>query len=339
MDCSLLRPALTVSLRSFSKNDHSFYFLHAEVLVSFQDSLCQNDKYLFLYSITPPYADIPEERLRKNIARLVERTAGLPLDGIVVYDVQDERDRTQEPRPFPFRPTLDSLRYSHELRLNLAKPLITYKCIAGMDDQEWSSWLCESKSAGIEAVSVVGLASSNSKQAGISLQRSLELAGERLPDLPLGGVVIPERHTSDQNECERLRRKAELGCRYFISQAIYDPDLTIRLLCDYAESCHESGTMPQRIFLTFAPCGSDKTLEFMRWLGIRIPEETARRIATAASPIDESVEICLLNFRRIQEALAGTSMRLGINVESVSARKDERIATQELILAMKACAT
>ncbi|MCW3059348.1 MAG: hypothetical protein JWQ02_1169 [Capsulimonas sp.] len=297
--------------------------------VTFQSDLQNRGQTLFLYSTTPPRADIEQERLSSAAARLARRANGMALNGVVVYDVQEERERTDDPRPFPFRPSIDSQAYSQRLCGAVRAPLITYKCIAGMSECEWERWLCDAGAMGIEAVSVVGLASSRMKQPGITLTRALEIAAECGPQLSLGGVVIPERHIH-QNECDRLLKKADLGCRYFISQAIYDPDLTIQLLCDYARACDNAGVAPQRIFLTFAPCGSEKTLKFMRWLGMQIPEATAQRILTAEAPAAESVSICVENFQRIQEAVAELSIPLGVNVESVSARKDESMGAVDL---------
>ncbi|MEO7718350.1 MAG: methylenetetrahydrofolate reductase [Capsulimonas sp.] len=297
--------------------------------MTFQIDLQNKEQILFLYSTTPPRANIEQERLESAAARLARRANGMALNGVVVYDVQEEGERTDDPRPFPFRPSIESQAYAHHLRAAVRAPLITYKCIAGMSECEWKRWLCDAGAMGIEAVSVVGLASSRMKQPGITLTRALEIATEYAPQLALGGVVIPERHIR-QNECDRLLKKADLGCQYFISQAIYDPDLTIRLLRDYARACGEIGVEPKRIFLTFAPCGSEKTLEFMRWLGIQIPEATARRILTADAPAAESVSVCVENFQRIQEAVVELSIPLGVNVESVSARKDESQGAQEL---------
>lgn len=40
--------------------------------------------------------------------KLVARMRRLPLDGFVVYDVQDETSRIAAPRPFPIVPTVDA---------------------------------------------------------------------------------------------------------------------------------------------------------------------------------------------------------------------------------------
>ncbi|BDI30722.1 hypothetical protein CCAX7_27730 [Capsulimonas corticalis] len=305
----------------------------ARTSVTFQQDPQNPNRIPFLYSATPPRADIAEDRRQSAAMRLAQRANQMRLSGVVVYDVQDEGDRTQAPRPFPFRPAVETQAYAQQLRGLVSAPLITYKCIAGMQAWEWERWLCETVHAGVEAVSVVGLASSTAHREGITLTRALEFASEHAPKLALGGVVIPERHAR-QDECARLLRKADLGCRYFISQAIYDPALTIKLLGDYARACEDAGVAPQRIFLTFAPCGSEKTLEFMRWLGVQIPEETAQRILKSDAPLTESIRVCVSHFREIREASADLAIPLGVNIESVSSKKDESQGALDLYRAL-----
>ena len=50
------------------------------------------------------------------------------------------------------------------------------------------------------------------------------------------------------------------GAEWFVSQAVYDPAPTIRLLRDYGDACREAGLTPCKVVLTFAPCGRAKTM-------------------------------------------------------------------------------
>src|SRR5215213_5393976 len=93
------------------------------------DRLLSSRDLVYLYGTTPPRAGAEEERVIGAATKLAARVRSLPLDGLVVYDVQDESDRTATPRPFPFLPTLDSRRYAHLLGALLDQPMITYKAI------------------------------------------------------------------------------------------------------------------------------------------------------------------------------------------------------------------
>jgi 5,10-methylenetetrahydrofolate reductase len=147
----------------------------------------------------------------------------------------------------------------------------------------------------------------------------------------LGGVAIAERHSPERSESRRLIQKAERGCRYFISQAVYDAEPTVRLLADYARDCAELGVAPRRIALDFVPVGRPQTMTFMRWLGIAIPEATAAVILGDPAPLSRSIAVCRDILRRILDQPYADSIPLGICVESVSINKEEIGATVELL--------
>jgi hypothetical protein len=147
----------------------------------------------------------------------------------------------------------------------------------------------------------------------------------------VGGVVIAERHDEQRSEAARLLAKGIEGCGYFISQAVYHAAPTQRLLADYLRDCRGAGTPPKRIVLTFAPCGREKTLAFLRWLGVNIAPDTERAILGAANPLAKSIEICRDNLRSILDAGYAGQIPLGVNVESVSINRDEIDASIELL--------
>ncbi len=301
-----------------------------------QEVLCDARRLVFLYGTTPPRADAAPERIARAAARLTARTAGLELDGLVVYDVQDERERVSHPRPFPFLPTLESRTYSSLLQQKSGRDVICYKSIAAMNEAEWRVWLaktCQSEGS-LRCLSLVGRAAASPPNA-LPLMTAINEAARHACGFTPGGVVIPERHRPGRSESERLLAKTEAGCRYFISQAVYAPDAAIRLLRDYAELCRARGTAPQRIILTFTPCGSEATLDFMKWLGISIPGETERAILSSSTPLTESLKACAFNLARILEAAGTSEVPLGVNVESVSIRREEIEASVDLYHALR----
>jgi hypothetical protein len=127
-----------------------------------------------------------------------------------------------------------------------------------------------------------------------------------------------------------LLAKGNQGCSYFVSQTVYHADATERLLADYVRDCGDAGVQPRRIVLTFAPVGREKTIAFLKWLGVHVPQETETAILGAASPIEKSIEFCRDNLRRILDHDYARQVPLGINVESVSINRDEIDATVDL---------
>src|ERR1700752_3674052 len=93
------------------------------------------------------------------------------------------------------------------------------------------SWLPEQDPT--RALSVFVGAATRGKAIATSLARAYELRTEFRPDLPLGGVAIPERHVRGGNEPLRLIAKQAAGCSFFVTQVVYDVNAAKDLISDY----------------------------------------------------------------------------------------------------------
>jgi hypothetical protein len=288
---------------------------------------------VFLYGTTPPRAGSPREQVADAAEKLAVRIRGLPLDGLVVYDIQDESGRTRQARPFPFIATLDPRQYSSLLRERTGLTPIVYKALGTLEQAGWERWLVESAQADLRLVSIVGRPTSGVRYP-LALSRAVRLAADHPARFTLGGVLIAERHNDERSEAARLLAKGVEGCRYFISQTVYQAEPTQRLLRDYVRDCRGAGVEPRRIVLTFAPCGREKTLTFLRWLGVNVPPETERAIFGAAQPLAKSIEICRDNLKRILDLPHASAVPLGVNVESVSINREEIDASIDLFHAL-----
>ncbi len=290
---------------------------------------------LLLYGTTPPRLGTPGDQVAAAADKLAARLRSLPLDGVVVYDIQDETGRTQLPRPFPFVGTLDPRGYSRILRERTGRPAITYKSLGKMTEAEWRAWLSEARNDfAVDFLSIVGRPTSGIRYP-LPLSRAIRIAAETAAGLTVGGVVIAERHTAERSEAARLLAKGIEGCGYFISQTVYHAPPTQRLLSDYLRDCRGAGVEPRRIVLTFSPCGRDKTLAFLRWLGVIVAPETERAILGSARPLAKSIEICRDNLRRILDQPYAGAIPLGVNVESVSINREEIDASIDLFHALR----
>ena len=202
--------------------------------------------------------------------------------------------------------------------------------------EEFKGWLDETKNDyDLKNVVLVGSPSSVG-DIKLSLPDAYKTLAEQSDDFFLGGVTIAERHSSKRNEHERLIEKTAQGCQFFISQAVYDAQATIELITSYARTCKAQGITPKRIILTFTPCGGDKTLEFMQWLGISVPEATKWRMLDADNTLSESVRICRENLDLILKSCAHLDVPLGLNIESLTNRKEEIDASINLYRLLKA---
>ena len=150
------------------------------------------------------------------------------------------------------------------------------------------------------------------------------------PNLVLGGIAMAERHVAKVDEHQRMLAKQDAGCRFFITQSVYDAASTKSLLSDYALSLESSGRSPAPVVLTFSPCGSLRTLEFMKWLGISFPRWLENELRHSADTLERSIDLCQNVFNDVQEYARKKRLPIGINVESISIRKAEVDASVEL---------
>jgi hypothetical protein len=90
------------------------------------------------------------------------------------------------------------------------------------------------------------------------------------------------------------------------------------------------------VILTFAPCGRAKTMTFIKWLGMHVPEEAEKRIFEAAVPVKESVTLCKELLLTVLQQTHNSGVPIGVNVESLSIFKDEIDAAHDLFQLLQA---
>lgn len=291
---------------------------------------------VYLIGTTPPKSTIEGEQLDEISQKLINRLNHIEVDGLIVYDIQDESSRIDKPRPFPFMQTHDPRAWSKRLRDTSNKPVITYKSVSSRSTEEFTQWLQEAwDDFDIQDIVLVGSPSSDGN-IKLPLAKAYDALKESPLDFNLGGVTIAERHAKKKDEHLRLVSKSEAGCEFFVSQAVYNPQATADLISQYAQTCKEQGSKPKRVILTFTPCGSAKTLEFMEWLGISVPLATKNRILGSATPLDESIKICRSALELIIETALPAGVPLGLNIESLTNRKEEIDASIQLYRLLKA---
>ena len=291
---------------------------------------------VYFIGTTPPKSTIAEEQLVEISSKLLARLDNLEVDGLIVYDIQDESSRIDKPRPFPFMETHDPRAWSKRLNTASGKPVITYKSVSSRSSEAFTAWLNEAwNEYGIKDLVLVGSPSSQG-DIKLPLPQAYETLADSEHDFNLGGVTIAERHAVKGDEHLRLLKKSASGCDFFVSQAVYNHQATADLISRYARTCRERGEQPKRIILTFTPCGSAKTLEFMEWLGISVPDATKHRILDAEAPLAESIKICRNALEQIIETALPLGVPLGLNIESLTNRKEEIDASVQLYRLLKA---
>ncbi|MEO7193931.1 MAG: 5,10-methylenetetrahydrofolate reductase, partial [Pseudonocardiaceae bacterium] len=249
---------------------------------------------VLLYGLTPPRQSCTPDQAARIAAAALTRLRSVQIDGLILYDVDAEADRTEAPRPFPFMPMMDPAHFLDHHLTDWAGSVIVYRAVGKYTGNQLDHWLSEADRDRVLTV-LVGAASRH-QMVRTSLPEAYRRHAALSLPLRMGGVVIAERHADSGTEHVRMLRKQGAGCEFFVSQVCYDLDRTRNLLSDYTHSCRDGGLDPQPVVLTLAPCGSVQTLDFMTWLGIDVPRWLRAEI-TRGDPLTASYEQCLLNAR------------------------------------------
>jgi len=184
-----------------------------------------------LFALTPPRHDTDRERAQEIADTTLARLRPVGLDGLILYDIDDETERNPAERPFPFMPTLDPAEFLAENLAAWETPVIVYRAVAKYDPENLRAWFAAQDPARLMTV-LVGAASSGAR-ARTSLGDAQTLRRAANPDLVTGGVAIPERHSRREDEHLRLLAKQDAGCRFFVTQVVYDVNAAKNLVSDY----------------------------------------------------------------------------------------------------------
>lgn len=294
------------------------------------DKIVRRVDGICLYGIAPPKAATTPERLEEIAAMQTARIRALAPDGLIVYDLQDESERTRTPRPFPYLPTIDPEQYADRWLASLDLPKIVYRSVGRFSHESLGNWAAAPTGAPRFTVLVGASTSRAAERPGFRLDDAYAVLQARARDVVLGGIAIAERHGVKGDEHVRLLSKVERGCRFFVTQAVYDVTSTKSLLSDYHYALRARDEKPVPIILTFSPCGSPKTLSLLRWLGVSVPRWLENELVHHGDILTRSVDLCDEICEEVTAFARAKEIPIGINVESVSIARAEIEASVEL---------
>jgi len=296
--------------------------------VDLQGRIASRQGEFLLFALTPPRSSTTPESAQEIADVTARRLEPLGLDGLILYDIDDEGDRNPEERPFPFLPTMDPADYLEGHLKSWRTPVVVYRATSKYTEEELRDWVGSQDPSRRMAV-FVG-APSRERPVATTLRRAQQLRAELAPDLLLGAVAIPERHTRKGDEHLGLIAKQEAGCSYFVTQVVYDVNAAKNLVSDYSYECRDRGLDPLPIAFTLSVCGSMKTLQFLRWLGVHVPRWIENDLRHADDTLDASLQQAEATALELISFCRHLGVPFGINVESVSIRKVEIEASVRL---------
>jgi len=281
-----------------------------------------------LFAVTPPRLSTSPERVQEIADLTMARLQATQADGLILYDIDDEGQRNPAERPFPFLPTIDPAAFLADNLGAVGVPTIVYRAVGKYDQADLSDYLSRQDPQHVLCV-FVG-APSTDAQPATTLKQAQRLRVATNPDLLVGGVAIPERHTVRGDEHLRLMTKQQMGSSFFVTQIVYDVSATKDLVSDYRYECETRGVEPVPIVFTLSVCGSLKTLEFLQWLGVKVPRWIQNELHNASDPLDASFQQAVRAGTEMMHFCRQLKVPFGLNIESVSIRKVEIEASVRL---------
>lgn len=295
----------------------------------FFEKIDQKKSGLLLYGITPPKVGTEESKIQNYATKTVERVNSMDIDALIVYDVQDESERIEEERPFPFLNALDPLFFTERYLYEIEASKIIYKPAGKFQPHELENWVARISKLGYNAV-FVGIPSPTHVPK-TSLPEAYEIFKKYSNQSVLGGIAIPERHAALRDEDERIFAKVKSGVSYFVTQCVFDINFSKDMVDALVAYSKKQNTEIPTIIFTLTSCGSERTLKFIEWLGIYIPVDMKIRLLQSEKILQDSVDICLDIAGELTKYCKERNVPFGFNIESVAIKKDEIESSVEMV--------
>ncbi len=266
-----------------------------------------SDHAALLFEIVPPVEGNQKKRLRshqKYISRLLRET---DVNALNLPEIQNESKKGEKgKRRNPYKKRVSPRKYTRSLSAAFnTKYIINHVCVKH-DPPKLEQWLLETHNQfDISQIILVGGESSSERYDGLSVCEGNKLVKNYLnngkrkyqnetidpTNFTLGNICIPTRRRPDYDEPERMLDKFDAGADFFTSQIITEAETPISLLKDFSSLLEQNQIEnPPAIFWSFTPISSKKDVDFLRWLGVYIPERTEKYILGSENPASVSLE-------------------------------------------------
>src|SRR5690242_11461531 len=96
---------------------------------------------ILTYGMTPPKAGYTAEKIVEISQKQVDRIKALEIDALLLYDVQEEAERVEQERPFPYLQTIDPAIFCDQYLSGLPVPKIIYRSVGNYSREQFIGWL------------------------------------------------------------------------------------------------------------------------------------------------------------------------------------------------------
>lgn len=179
---------------------------------TFKQKILSKKPGILTYGMTPPKASHSPEKISEIAQKQVERLKNVDLDALILYDVQEEAERVDHERPYPYLPTIDPAIYGDKYLGQVEVPKIIYRCVGNDTRASFADWIKTDESE--DRFSVYVGASSSKQEVKLNLPDAYKLSKLLNSNLNFGGVVIPERHIKRMMSIHGLLKRLTMGAAF-----------------------------------------------------------------------------------------------------------------------------
>ena len=282
-----------------------------------RDKVKKPQRPVVAYEILPPREkDGTLNSYAETISSLLSQTH---IDAINIPEVHDEIGRGD--RPITNQKRGEPREFGMLLQDIVGIEAIINRVVVHESYDEQIRWIEETNTTyEIENMIIVGGESSKVDYPGPTVNEMLQTISRGYNsnggDIFCGGIAIPSR----KDESKNLIRISEHGSEFFTTQVLYNAENIIKMINNYQSRCNELDTFPRRILLSFAPVSSQKNIEFLKWLGVEIPDDTERYLKGRPGFMTErSLDVAVEVLNEILDFITVNNLRVpvGLNVEHI----------------------
>ena len=277
--------------------------------MGFQETLLHPGVPMTLFEVVPPAAAKPEAL--ESSLRELDQLRGR-VDAINIPEIHDEDRPGERTSKFVERvePRILGSRIKRELGIDVVINRVT------VHDAEPQRWFRETAGEwDIPNWVLVGGESKEITYPGPNPAEAARLVKSLNLPVSLGGITIPSR----VNEPERIRKKHEQGVDFFTSQVMFDSNDLVWLI-------QRLNGVEARIFISFAPISTPRDLQFLRWLGVDIPQDLDRfligpekgEVTAAETCLERSINLAQRILMDVFDNLPPDPPPIGLNIEHIT---------------------
>lgn len=305
----------------------------------FSNFVCDTENFPTLFEVVPPVVGKEEKRYRRHCDYLDELFDRVPITALNLPEINDESSKSKKgKRRNQFQKRVSPRNYAQKLKSRYDTNFVINRVIVKDGYRKQEDWLTETYlQYGIRNIVLVGGESGKIDYPGPSVTEGNVMGKQYLnrgkrcyspgklaneTDFSIGNICIPTRRRDDSDEPDRMLKKVRTGADFFTTQIAMEADSPLALLRDFATLLDRNSQPPPLILWSFTPVSEQKDIDFLRWLGVYIPDHVEKEILSGTNPAQKSIELALSIWEEIceQNERLPVTIPLGINVSVMGLR-------------------